>query len=93
MDSEPCDLPPTGGYRGRENQTYRVEIHDEGAAGAATFKWSRDNASVVSPVVEVLPDGLTLRPASLGKDTVLGFDKGEWVEVLDDDRELDTDAR
>lgn len=88
VTSDPCDLPPTGGYRGRENQTYRVEIHDGGAAGTATFKWSRDNGSVVSPALEVLPDGLTLLPASLGKDIVLGFDTGQWVEVLDDHREL-----
>src|SRR5690349_4158559 len=27
---DPCELPPTGGYRGLENQLYRVEIHDPG---------------------------------------------------------------
>ena len=26
-EGDPCELPPTGGYRGLENQTYRVEIH------------------------------------------------------------------
>ena len=37
---DPCELPPTGGYRGLENQTYRVEIHDPGQpGGTATFKW------------------------------------------------------
>src|ERR1051326_8330526 len=46
---DPCELPPSGGYRGLENQTYRVEIHDPGQPGAgATFKWSRENASVGS---------------------------------------------
>ena len=46
---DPCELPPTGGYRGLENQLYRVEIHDPGQpGGTATFKWSRENASVVS---------------------------------------------
>lgn len=79
----PCALPPNGGYRGLENQTYRVEIHYGGAAGTATFKWSRDNASVASPVVEVL-SGTSIRPASLGKDGVLRFSSGDWVEITDD---------
>jgi len=43
---DPCVLPPSGGYRGEENQTYRVEIHDGGVLGKATFKWSRVNGSV-----------------------------------------------
>lgn len=84
----PCVLPPTDGYRGLENQTYRVEIHDVDPVGKATFKWSRDNASVVSSVVEVLTGGTKIRPASLGKDDVLRFDDGQWVEILDDQREL-----
>ena len=29
-DDDPCELPPEGGYRGLENQTYRVEIHEGG---------------------------------------------------------------
>jgi hypothetical protein len=88
IDSDPCALPPSGGYRGLENQTYRVEIHDGGPAGTATFKWSRDNGSVVSPVLEAAADGLSVRPAHLGRDAVLGFDTGDWVEVIDDHREL-----
>ncbi len=85
---DPCALPPTGGYRGLENQTYRVEIHDGGAPGTATFKWSRDNASVASAVVEVV-SATTIRPASLGKDGVLRFSTGNWVEITDDVREFD----
>jgi len=83
---DPCTLPPTGGYRGLENQTYRVEIHDPGPAGTATFKWSRDNGTVASPVEEV--SALQIRPSSLGKDDVLRFHTGDWVEVIDDHREL-----
>lgn len=86
---DPCALPPSGGYRGLENQTYRVEVHEGGAPGAATFKWSRDNGSVVSPVLEVLSGGTGVRPASLGRDAVLGFADGDWVEFTDDHRELD----
>src|SRR5207302_3802442 len=50
---DPCILSPTGGYRGRENRLYRVEVHVAGTVGGASpvkFKWSRDNAAVVSSV-------------------------------------------
>lgn len=90
-DLDPCELPPSGGYRGLENQLYRIEIHDGGAVGAATFKWSRDNASVASNVVEIVSHTATateLKLASLGRDAVLRFNTGDWVEVLDDRREL-----
>ncbi len=86
-DLDPCQLAPGGGYRGLENQLYRIEIHDGGTAGAATFKWSRDNASVASNVVEIVSD-TELKLASLGRDAVLRFNSGDWVEVLDDRREL-----
>ncbi|WP_372015294.1 DUF6519 domain-containing protein [Pseudoxanthomonas sp. 10H] len=85
---DPCELPPTGGYRGLENQLYRVEIHDPGLPGAgATFKWSRENASVGARVANVV-SATELELDSLGRDDVLGFADGDWVEVLDDAREL-----
>ncbi|MER6187928.1 DUF6519 domain-containing protein [Streptomyces sp. NPDC001652] len=84
---DPCRLPPTGGYRGLENQTYRVEVHTEGPPGTATFRWSRENASVVLPVVEWISP-TKLRVASVGKDDVLRVSTGDWVEVLDDRYEL-----
>jgi hypothetical protein len=90
-DLDPCELPPSGGYRGLENQLYRIEIHDGGAVGAATFKWSRDNASVASAVSEIVDNTATsteLKLASLGRDAVLRFNTGDWVEILDDRREL-----
>ncbi|MDO8596867.1 MAG: DUF6519 domain-containing protein [Sulfuricaulis sp.] len=90
-DLDPCELPPSGGFRGLENQLYRIEIHDGGAVGAATFKWSRDNASVASNVVEIVSQtatGSELKLSSLGRDAVLRFNTGDWVEILDDRREL-----
>jgi hypothetical protein len=87
-DDEPCALPPSGGYRGLENQTYRVQVHAAGGPGTARFVWSRDNGSVTTTVLEVLPGGTGVRPASFGRDEVLGFADGDWVEVLDDHREL-----
>ena len=44
---DPCDQPLDGGYGGAENVLYRVEIHQPGAAGAATFKWSDENAAMI----------------------------------------------
>lgn len=86
-EDDPCELPPTAGYRGLENQTYRIEVHDGGAPGTATFKWSRDNGSVALPVVEMVSPTI-LRLASLGRDDVLRVSTGDWVEILDDRREL-----
>ena len=86
--ADPCELPPTGGYRGLENQLYRVEIHDPGQPGAgATFKWSNKNASVGSRVVSIVSDS-TLELATLGRDDVLRFKTGDWVEIIDDEREF-----
>jgi hypothetical protein len=87
-EKDPCELPPTGGYRGLENQTYRVEIHDPGQpGGTATFKWSRDNASVAVSVVSMVSAG-ELELQTLGRDDVLRFNAGDWVEITDDVREL-----
>ncbi len=83
---DPCELPPGRGYRGLENQLYRVEIQRGGAAGVATFKWSRDNGTVVAGIEEI--SGSTVRLDTLGPDDVLGFASGQWVELLDDRVEL-----
>jgi hypothetical protein len=83
---DPCQLPPGGGYTRLENQLYRVEIHRGGNLGAATFKWSRDNGTVVAAIEQI--SGSTVRVDSLGPDDVLGFASGQWVEILDDSVEL-----
>ncbi|MBS0523277.1 MAG: right-handed parallel beta-helix repeat-containing protein [Proteobacteria bacterium] len=81
---DPCELPPTGGYRGLENQLYRVEIHDPGQpGGSATFKWSRENASVGSRVASMV-SATELELVTLGRDDVLSFKTGDWVEIIDD---------
>ncbi len=89
-----CVVPAGGGYRGLENRLYRVEIHDDGrdATGAVvrtpTFKWSRDNGSVVLPVVDGGIDGDTVTLRRLGHDDVLTVHVDDWVEVLGDATEL-----
>lgn len=90
----PCVLPPEAGYRGLENQLYRVEVHKGGPLGTARFKWSRENASVATAVVSVDPNnGLLLKVDGLGKDESLGFANNDWVEFVDDDVELSGSPR
>ncbi len=98
----PCCLTPTTGYTGLENQLYRLEIHQKGQPlavgasppvtsippGTATFKWSRDNASVATGVTAITQGGTTLTVQSTGKDNVLCFSPNDWVEIADDWLEL-----
>lgn len=81
-----CQLPPRAGYQRTENQLYRVEVHQGGDLGTATFKWSRDNGTVATAVEDVL--GNDVRVHRLGPDEVLGFATGQWVELVDDASEL-----
>lgn len=85
---DPCLIPPSGGYKGLENQLYRAEIHDGGTAATATFKWSRDNATVASRVSHINAARDRIVVESLGRDDVLRFADGDWVEITDDVREL-----
>ena len=87
QEQGPCVLPPTAGFRGLENQLYRVEIHEGGPLGTAKFKWSRDNASVVAAVTQI-DANVTLTVDRTGRDEVLRFADGQWIEITDDDREL-----
>jgi hypothetical protein len=80
--SEPCIIHPDARYRGAENQLYRVEIHRSGAAGQATFKWSRENGSVMFPILRL--NGSKARLANLGRDSHLGLKVNDWVEIVDD---------
>jgi hypothetical protein len=98
-EDEPCLISPEARYRGAENQLYRVEIHRGGHAwdgrrdsnnqpagnhnDAATFKWSRDNGSVIFPIANL--EGNVVSLASLGRDAHLGLHPDDWVEIVDDD--------
>jgi hypothetical protein len=79
-------IPPSGGYRGLDNRTYRVEIHDK--AGPATFKWSRDNGSVVTTVTTINSTRDELGVVRTQRDHILRFSTNDWVEITDDFREL-----
>jgi|GEM_PF-6631294 len=74
------------GYGGLENHLYRVEIHDTGALGKATFKWSRDNGSIVTAITG--GGGSQVVVEDLGPDDARGFANGQWVEIVDEWTEL-----
>jgi hypothetical protein len=90
-DDTPCVADPLGGYSGLENQLYRVEIHaaptdpDQAATGKLTFKWSRDNGSVVGALVDHVGHDLVVEGVH---DTARGFAAGQWVEITDRHGEL-----
>ena len=50
-------LETEGIYTGEANRLYRVEIDTAGDIGAATFRWSEDNAATIGRVIEPIPDG------------------------------------
>jgi hypothetical protein len=84
----PCIINPNAAYTGPENQLYRVEINRGGAAGttsgvSATFKWSRENGSVIYPIAS--GGGTTaVVVESVGRDDRFGLVEGSLVEVQDD---------
>ncbi len=85
--AKPCEIPSSAGYRRLENQLYRVEIHAGGAPNAATFKWSRDNGSIVHAIDSFIgTDQVRLKSTAL--DDRLAIHQNEWVELTDDGIEL-----
>jgi Family of unknown function (DUF6519) len=79
-DETPCVADPLGGYRGLENQLYRVQIHDVGGPGGVTFKWSRENGSVMAGWAGHVANTLVVEGV---RDTASGFAAGQWVEITD----------
>jgi len=94
--TDPCIINPSASYTGPENQLYRVEINRGGQAWdgvdptnatAATFKWSRENGSVIFPIASPVTSGGGITTAvveSLGRDDRFGLTSGNLVEVQDD---------
>jgi hypothetical protein len=88
-----CVISPQSRYRGAENQLYRVEIHRGGRltdANSPTFKWSRDNASVIFPISEL--SGGTAKLGHLGRDEFQSLAPGDWVEIMDERVAMGTQA-
>jgi Family of unknown function (DUF6519) len=64
--------------------------------GAVTFKWSRENGSVVFPILKLAttassatsPALTTVSLANLGRDSRLSLNVNDWVEIVDDASDL-----
>jgi hypothetical protein len=91
--TDECLVPETAGYRGLDNRTYRVQIHDGNFDPAAargvgpvtpTFKWSRDNGAVLAAWVADPGGGLVVQADQLGPGGTKGFIGGGWVELGND---------
>lgn len=81
-ETPPEATPAVSPYRGAENQLYRVEVHTPGPAGKASFKWSRENGSVLYGIKSFEAGSVTL--STLGRDERLRLKTNDWVELLDD---------
>lgn len=77
------------GYRGLENQLYRIEIHQgtdlEGHNIVPTFKWSRHNGSVVAAWLGTYKKKIVVGDV---RDQSHDFARGQWIELIHDDLEL-----
>jgi hypothetical protein len=90
--TDPCQEPLQGGYGGAWNRTYRVEIHDPGAAGTATLKWSTENGAfcvrINGTALTSLAAGSDIIVTSIGKDQETQLSANDWVEVCGEETEL-----
>jgi hypothetical protein len=84
-NSETCDPSDNSGFSGFENQLYRIEVHtvldkkDSKIFGNATFKWSRDNGSIVYAGIRT-GNSVTLK--SKWRDDSKAIQKGNYVELI-----------
>jgi len=85
--TDPCIVPSGAGYRGLENHLYRVEIHrvDD---GNTTFKWSRDNGSILRAVDEIDDIDHVIKIKNAGQDILHAFEPDQWIEITDEKHEL-----
>jgi Family of unknown function (DUF6519)/Chaperone of endosialidase len=79
-----------GNYLGVENRLYRVEIHESGLLGKASFKWSRDNGSTVSAIASI--NGNVIKLKNTIQEAYKLFKQSPedqpWVEILTEEQEL-----
>ncbi|NOK34652.1 hypothetical protein HMI49_15740 [Corallococcus exercitus] len=101
-DWQPAGTASTGaldvqdGSTPLENQLYRVEVHRQGTASTASFKWSRDNGTVVAKVMThsppvlatVVREGVNVQVWQFsvtvdqkGRDSFSSFLPGHMVEL------------
>jgi hypothetical protein len=97
--ANPCVIHADAGSMISENCLYRIEIHKPGKAGDnATFKWARRNGSndlSIFPVEtsnEDDSDTALIKLKGLSGVRPLGIYVGDWVEIIDDNYILRSNA-
>jgi len=86
--SSSTSVPSGDGYTGLTNQLYRVEIHRSGKGDKATFKWSKDNGSVVRAITEIKESDKEIVVENTDQDLRQAFAGCLFMEITDDYREL-----
>ena len=75
-----------GSARLADNRLYRIEVHQSGTSGTATFKWSRDNGATLARLKSVEgADHKTLVLDNPNQATLEAFRGAQYVEVADQD--------
>jgi hypothetical protein len=85
-ENNPCSVSINDGYGYLGNYLYRIEIHDGGSQASATFKWSRDNCSVIRSLESI--DKRTITILDPSRNAAQIFHPGQFVEITNDEREL-----
>ena len=81
----------TSGQRGREtNSQSEDSLSSRVFKERATFKWSRDNASVSFPIRKLTHDTVTID--NIWREDRFSLKEGDWVEAVDDDYALQNSA-
>jgi len=75
----------SSGYVGLQNQLYHVEIHEAPNGTPVSFKWARDNASIVSMVK--VKANIVIVPGT-GQGGIHNFYRGQFVEAIHEQTEL-----
>ncbi|MET0340073.1 MAG: DUF6519 domain-containing protein [Polyangiales bacterium] len=86
---DPCLASPDAGYRGVENQLYRVEVDEvkvdpsgQDDKTEVHIKWSRENASVSFPVASIADN--VVRLSARPRDARFSLQAKDWVELVDE---------
>ncbi|MDB4930680.1 MAG: hypothetical protein JWM10_3164 [Myxococcaceae bacterium] len=84
-NTDPCAVPPSGGYTGADHRLYRFEVHEGGNLGAVTIKWSKNNGADLVEVASLTSTGSS-DTVTLRQD--LALRDGDLVELLTDHEAL-----
>jgi Family of unknown function (DUF6519) len=80
-----------GAYRGNDNRLYRIEVHAPGGIDQATFKWSRENGSIVSAIDSIENNIINLISPIKEVHKLFENEPGKqlpWLEIIDEEQEL-----